>query len=535
MILRDYQQNLEAQLYHAWDDGCRNVCMQLMTGGGKTAIFTKVVKDWAAPSIVIAHRMQILDQISLSLARAGVYHNIIGSRQMRKSIISLHLAALKRSYYNQHALCTVASVDTLATLKRESWMSRVTLVIQDEAHHVLRDNKWGRAAAMFPSACGLYPTATPLRADGYGLGSHADGIMDALVVGPSMRELISRGFLTDYKIFAPPSNLDLSPVTISANGDYSPSKLRHAVHESRITGDVVEHYLRIARGKLGITFAVDVVAANEIAMAFRNAGVPAESISAKTHPVLRFKIMEKFRNREILQLVNVDLLGEGVDVPAIEVISMARPSQSYAVVAQHRGRVLRPAPGKKTALIIDHVGNTYRHGLPDREIPWTLDRRERRSRGGENIIPVTTCLEKTCLAVYERYLKKCPYCGNAPIITDRSRPDCVDGDLLELSPEALNSIKNEVERIDGAARVPQNLDPIAQLAVTKHHRARQQNQVELRESIARWAGVKKTAGYSDDQIYKLFYFNFNVDVLTAQTLNSKDAIALRDKIEVMLA
>jgi len=205
----------------------------------------------------------------------------------------------------------------------------VTLCVIDEGHHVLKDNKWGTAFQIFPNAKGLLVTATPDRADGKGLGRHADGLVDAMIEGPTMRDLINQGYLTDYRVFAPPSDLDLSQVTTSADGDYNKAKLKAAVRKSHVIGDVVTHYLRIAPNKLGITFATDVETATDIAAQFNAQGVPAAVVSAKTSDADRVAILRRFKNRELLQLVNVDLFGEGFDLPAIEVVSMARPTQSY--------------------------------------------------------------------------------------------------------------------------------------------------------------------------------------------------------------
>ena len=167
---------------------------------------------------------------------------------------------------------------------------------------------------------------------------------------------------------------------------------------------MVDHYLRIAKGKLGVTFAVDVEAAGDIATAFKKAGVPAEIVTAKTPDTLRASILRRFRNRELLQLVNVDLFGEGFDLPAIEVVSMARPTQSFSLFAQQFGRALRPMDGKEHAIIIDHVGNVHRHGLPDAPRDWSLDRRERRSsKNVDIVIPTRTCPE--CAGAYERIRK----------------------------------------------------------------------------------------------------------------------------------
>lgn len=531
-ILRDYQISGIEQINAAWAGGVQNVLYQLSTGGGKTVIAAEIFNAHRGGAIAIAHRMELVGQLSLTLAKYGIYHDIIAAKQTIRNIISTHMYELKKSYYCPGARKLVAGVDTLI---RASDLPIVDLILQDEAHHVLRKNKWGKAAEMFPYAKGLYLTATPCRADGYGLGRHADGVIDTLIPGPDMRsELIAQGYLTDYKIIGAPCQIDLSDVPIAAGGDYSPPKLRDAIQKSHIVGNIVEHYLRFAAGKRGITFTVSIEHAGEIAAAYRDAGVPAEVISGTTPDLLRATLIRKFRDGEILQLVNVDLLGEGVDIPAIEVVSMARPTQSYAVYAQQFGRALRPLPGKTHALIIDHVNNYLQHGLPDRPRVWTLDRRDKRSRTAvAGVIPLRSCPNPRCLAVYERVRALCPHCGFKPVVGQRSAPEHVDGDLIELAPETLAALRGEVERIDGIAHPPGHLDPIAQRAVFNRHRDRQQTQLELRNKIAQWAGYQRAANLIDSEIYKKFYFLYGVDILTAQTLNVSDAEKLINKIDLL--
>lgn len=539
MELRPYQSKLIADIYNAWQHGAINVLPQLSTGGGKTVILAKVVADSNEPAIVIAHRIEIVSQISLTLARHKIRHNIIAQKNAIREIVSLHMAEIGQSFYDPRAKHSVAGVDTLLRLPPNTpWFSKIKLVVQDEGHHVLRENKWGTAAALFPNARGLYPTATPVRADGKGLGRHADGLIDKMIIGPSMRELINLGYLTEYRIIAPPNDLDLSEVNISAGGDYSPEKLRKAVHKSHITGDVVDHYLKFARGKLGVTFAVDIEAATEIAVEFKANRIPAEVISSKTPDLLRSAIMRRFKNREILQIVNVDLLGEGVDVPAIEVVSMARPTQSYGLYSQQFGRALRPMPNKTHAIILDHVNNVLRHGLPDdlRRV-WSLNRRERRSRTtNDDVTPVKTCLNPAvfCHAVYEAYLKKCPQCGFTIPPVSRSMPEHVDGDLTELDPEVLAQLRGEIAKIDEAPIISQYHEPIIQMSIAKKHKEKQEMQRVLRNSIAQWAGFFKVKGADDSEIYRRFYHDFKIDIATAQTLKTRDAEELNLKIKTSI-
>ena len=533
---RDYQDDLSRGVRTHWGQGARNVLAVLPTGGGKSFVVAREVSDYQGAACVIAHRGELVTQLSTALAREGVRHRVVGPDSLRRSITAVHMEEFNRSYYDPGARVAVASVDSLVLMDpKDPWVRQVGMWVQDEAHHVLADNKWGKACKLFPNAFGLGVTATPLRADGKGLGSHADGLFDAMVVGPSMRELIERGYLSEYRVFAPPSDIDLSKVTTTDSGDFSPPKLREARRRSHITGDVVKHYLRIAPGKLGVTFEVDIDSATETAAAYRAAGVTAEVVSSKTPEALRRQILRRFRAREVLQLVNVDLFGEGFDLPAIEVVSMARPTMSYGLFCQQFGRALRPLDGKTHAIIIDHVSNVIRHRLPDAPREWSLDRRERRARSAaDDAIPLRTCLNEECVQVYERVLPACPFCGFAPVPADRSAPEFVDGDLLELDPAVLAALRGESERLRGEPVYPSSAGIDTRHAIFKRHSERRVSQSELERTIALWAGWQEHLGRGLNETYRRFYHRFGVDIATAQTLGTREAYALLERVAAEL-
>lgn len=563
VALRPFQTELEQRVYQAWQAGAVNVMPVAATGSGKTVLISKILYDEPGASIAIAHRQELVSQISIALARNGVRHRVVGAKKgsnLIRVISALQVAEVGYSFFDPNAKTGVGGVDTVIRMDAsDSWFKQVRLQVQDEAHHVLQNNKWGKAAAMFPNARGLLPTATPRRADGKGLGRHADGLVDAMVLAPSMRDIINMGYLTDYRIFAPPSDLDLSQVaTSAATGDYNADQLRKAVHSSHITGDVVAHYLKLAKGKLGVTFAVDVEAATEIAAAFRAAGVPAEVVSAKTPDALRAQILRRFKAREILQLVNVDLFGEGFDLPAIEVVSFARPTESFALFCQQFGRALRlmldassvseactltdegrraaiAASDKPVALIVDHVNNVLRHGLPDAAQEWSLDRRERSRGKKSDAIPLRVCVNVECVQPYERVYRCCPYCGTYPLPPLRSAPEYVDGDLLELDEATLAAMRGEIARIDGDAVVPYGAAPEVVGAVRKRHWERQEGQRALRNVIAWWAGLESAQGRGESESYRRFYFRFGLDVASAQTLSAREAGELAERVRVELA
>lgn len=533
MFLRPYQEALTQQIQGAWSAGNRNVLAVLPTGGGKTICFGYILKTHQGAACVIAHRQELVGQISLTLARLGIRHRIIAPTNLIREIVSRHMSEVGHSYYDPNAPIGVAGVDTLIRRDLGVWGKQVTLWVLDEGHHLLAKNKWGKAAGMFPNAFGLGVTATPLRADGQGLGAHADGLYHSLIVGVEPRWLIDNGFLTDYRIFAPKSDIDYASVPISdATGDFNQTRLRVAAKKSHIVGDVVESYLKIAPGRLGVTFCVSVDIATETAARFRAAGIPAEVVSADTPELVRAAIIHRFAKGDIRQLCNVDLFGEGFDLPAIEVVSMSRPTESYGLFSQQFGRSLRPMEGKDSAIIIDHVGNVLRHGLPDTPHIWSLDRRERRSRNAQNVTPVKVC--PACTAVYERFRVVCPYCGHEPVPAERSAPEMVDGDLYELDPEFLQRLRNEQARIDGPARVPQGLGHPAAIAVQRNHANRQLAQHHLRDRIAWWAGWQNANGLSDREAYRKFWISYNVDVATAQTLGTEDANRLAERIDTDL-
>ena len=561
--LRPFQADLERRVYEAWNAGALNVMPVAATGSGKTVLLSKVLYDEPGASIAIAHRQELVSQISIALARNGVRHRVVGAKKgspLIRVISALQVAELGYSFFDPNAKTGVGGVDTVIRMDAsDPWFKQIRLQVQDEAHHVLKTNKWGQAAAMFPNARGLLPTATPLRADGKGLGRHADGLVDAMLLAPSMRDIIDMGYLTDYRIFAPPSDLDLTQVALSqATGDYNADQLRKAVHKSHITGDVVAHYLKLAPGKLGVTFAVDVEAATEIAAAFRAAGVPAEVVSAKTPDALRAQILRRFKAREVMQLVNVDLFGEGFDLPAIEVVSFARPTESFALFSQQFGRALRlmlsreelrgydllsdegrraviAASSKPVAFIIDHVNNTLRHGLPDARREWSLDRRERKSGGKSDAIPLRVCINENCMQPYERIYKCCPYCGHYPPPPSRSAPEFVDWDLLELDAETLAALRGEIARIDGDAVIPYGAKPEVVGAVKRRHWERREAQGALRNVIAWWAGLETAQGRGESESYRRFYHKFGVDVANAQTLNAREAGELAERVTVELS
>lgn len=564
MSLRDYQEQWNADIESAWTAGNRIVIATLGTGGGKTVCFCALVRKRNQPSCLIAHRSVLISQAALTLNREAIPHGIIAPRDLVREIIALQMRVHGKSFYSHGAPVKVAGVNTLARRKRDPWTESVRLAVVDEGHHLLADGQWGKAIALFPNADVLAPTAHARRADGRGLGIDADGLADTLVVGPHGRALIERGFLSDYRIVAPPSDVAYGDLQIGSSGDYSPAQLSAIVHASKtVVGDIVAHYLKFAAGKLGLTFATDIKQAQLLSERYNSLGVPADIITGETSITDRSRIMGRFCERRLLQLVSVDVLGEGTDVPDVEVVSLGRRTASWQLFGQQTGRLSRvacapsfgaqwdrftdaerlahiAASSKPYGLLLDHVGNIAyhyeRHGLPCSEQTYSLERPDRGARARRaDAIPLRTCLNEDCFQPYERALLACPYCATpAPAPAGRATPEQVEGDLVMLDPAVMAALWGEVRRVDGVAHAPKGVSSPVAGAIKRTHFERQSAQATLRAALTLWGGWRAHVGAEERVAQKEFWFRFGIDVMTAQTLGATDAADLETRVRAHL-
>lgn len=523
ITLHDYQQEAKDKIYAEWAQTMRNVLFVCPTGGGKSIVTSDIILDGARTNmqqVVIAHRNELVSQMSMHIANRGIAHRIVGSSTTIAQITRQHRRAHGKSLVNPSARTAVVGVDTLIARKDSlaAWFAQTQRWVGDEAHHFIATNKWGKAVDTMPNAQGLGVTATPLRADGQGLGSEYDGVFDSLVIGPTMRWLIDQCRLSDYEIVCPTSDLVMTDDDVGASGDYSSRKLKAAAEKSRIVGDVVENYIQFANGRKSICFATDIETGNQIATKFNDNGVRAANLSSKTPPATREKFLNDFRSGELSVLVNVDLFDEGFDVPDCEVVIMARPTASLGKYMQQIGRGLRYVDGK-VALIIDHVSNVKRHGLPDAGRVWSLARRDKRAKRAPDPdeIPLTVC--KSCTRPYERFHQCCPYCGAWPPLPEpRERTvEIVDGDLTLLDRAALERLRAQTELEkpeDVGARVEHVAGKIAGKGAINKQIAKIDAQDELRHAIAQWAAIERVKGKSDVELYRRFYLATGLDVLS---------------------
>ena len=418
--LRDYQERDIAAIREAFRKGARAVLYQAPTGSGKTVTFSHVVEGAVRKGNrvwIVAHRQELVAQSSRALESLGIHHGLVQSG----------------SYAGMEPV-QVCSVQTLVRRLEAGKMGDVELIVPDEAHHSTAGS-WRKVMDARPKARILGVTATPERLDGQGLGRAYGGVFDALVLGPPVAELMKRGYLSPYTLYAPPSTLDMGRVH-RRGGDFALNEAAEQVDRPTITGDAVAHYRQVCNGVPAIVFTVSIKHAEHVAENARSHGLRAEVLDGTMSDARRHHLIGALGNGGLDWLVTVDIVSEGTDIPVVGAAILLRPTASLGLYLQQVGRVLRPAPGKERAVILDHVGNCARHGLPDDERGWSLAGTMRRG-SADKAASIRTCPK--CFAAH-RIMPACPMCGFVYDIKGREIQES-DGKLEEMTPDKLAALR----------------------------------------------------------------------------------------------
>jgi DNA repair protein RadD len=363
MQLRPYQQAMVDRVLEHWAAGRQRVLAVMPTGAGKTETAIAVVKAVSSPASrapVMVDRKVLCKQWCDRLQRHGVGR--VGILQGE----------------NTTAVSAPVLVATAQTIRARGVPEGVGLIVIDESHiwHATHDkvlDELGDAKVL-----GL--TATPLR-DGLGLR------FDTLLSTVTIAELIARGHLVPPRYLAPKAGViaeALESLAVRA-GDFESSALSKAMRSKAIIGDVVGTWLKHGENRPTIAFCVDKQHARDMTADFVTASVPAELIVDDTDDDERYAIFQRFEQGDTRVLCSVGVLGVGFDSPIASCAILARPTLSLGLYVQQGGRVLRPSAGKTDALVLDHAGNTLRHGLleqfePPTDLSAIADAADKKSR-----------------------------------------------------------------------------------------------------------------------------------------------------------
>ena len=419
MKLRDYQQGLADETSQAFEEGFNAPVLVLPTGGGKTPIFCYIADRAASLGnriCLVGHRRELIKQASNQLKKFGLDHGIIAP-----------------GFPETRHLIQVASVQTLVRRKH----LKFHLFVFDEGHHGAA-NTWLEIIQQNPEAGLLGVTATPVRPSGKGMGL-AD-VYDRMIVGPSVQNLIDRKFLSPVKFFKT-GDVDVSKLRVKF-GEYKTDELDALVNRREITGCAIEQYIKHCNGMPAIAFCHSVQHAEAVAEDFRAAGYRAASVDCRLDDEERDARIRGLGDGTYNILSSYQLISEGVDVPVVTGCIDLGASKSLVKVMQSWGRCMRPYPGKPHAVVLDHVGNYLRHGLPWFDREWSLEHgiiQPEEDKGPR----VRQC--RRCYCVHD-WAPECPDCGFNYPPEPKPAPRAVDGDLELVSEEEARALYDIAKR-----------------------------------------------------------------------------------------
>ena len=365
-MLRDYQKDIYDRIREELRKH-KGVCAVLPCRAGKTYIMEEICENAhkkGSKVLVLAHRRLLLRQ---------------------------HAKIIKNA--------RLESVFTEVNHLGEN--GKVDLIIIDEAHIA--------GAESYRRVCEYYNcpvigfTATAKRLDNKPLS-----IFGEIINGISADELIERGLISSYDLYAPKLNIDLKNVEMSGS-DFNNEQLGEVMLDKKIYGDIIKYYRELADGKQSIAYCTNVKHSISVRDLFIENGITAVHMDASTPEKERDKIMEDFKSGKYQILCNCNLVSEGLTVPECECCLLLRPTQSETLYIQQACRCLTPQVNKR-AIIIDFVGNCYTHGMPTEKRIYSLETGTKiRNVSREPDVIVREC--KHCFRVYKGNDRICPYCG----------------------------------------------------------------------------------------------------------------------------
>ena len=431
-VLRDYQVEMLERLRQAWSGNentrQQSVMVQMPTGTGKTYLMAEVVahpqplpKGGEPRVLVVAHRIELIEQISQTLDRFGIDHGLIVSGKPIDATKQVQVASIqtltRRLGHTESTENTDSSLflrpdgskrpSCVPLVASDLWSSAAertlhfSLIIIDEAHHAVAETYrmlWDR----WPEARFLGLTATPCRLN----GAPFTDLFDTLLQSWSIREFIQKGWLSDLDYVSVRSDSIAVRKVASLNkrgadGDYQTKQAALVLDTEESIEHLYRSYKEFADGKKGIVYAINREHARHIAEYYSERGLRCAVIDSKTPAKERQRIVEGYRNEKIETLpltpplegrgtfrergtyrergvpmpgidilVNVDIFSEGFDVPEVEFIQLARPTLSLSKYLQQVGRGMRVAKGKSEVVVLDQAGLYLMFNLPTSDRNW---------------------------------------------------------------------------------------------------------------------------------------------------------------------
>lgn len=432
--LRDYQRETIQSVRESLRYN-RRVILQSGTGSGKTMMGMYMLSQAVANgkrALFCVHQSELMQQTEDAFWQHGIEHGVVSPRRVRSRMPA-----------------QIAMVQTLVNRVRKGQIEPPDLIIIDEAHRSL-SKTYREVVDAFPQATVIGLTATPERTDGQDMGT----LYEDIVMGPPIRMLIDRGFLCDYDLYSPTiEGMDTGGFRKKGH-EFDLDEVARMWEDRKVYGSAVRHYQQLTPGKRAVVACCNVAEGYKLADEYKAAGVPAACLEGKLTPTERQQLLKDFEAGKLRVLTSVNLLLEGVDIPSIEVVQWIRPTVSASVYGQFIGRGFRPFAGKERMVILDHVANFAKHGLPCEEREYSLwgeSKPKRATSEKDDAGPAITSCAK-CFKAYEIHLAVCPFCGELNAAKKRREMELVEMELQRIELERVAQARQEMRRAQGSAR-----------------------------------------------------------------------------------
>lgn len=410
MELRDYQLKAINLLRQSLLTGHKRPILRLDCGAGKTAIASYIALNMAKKNkkmLFLTHLQEIKDQTIKTLQKFNVNMEFV-------------------------------DVEMIITTSHNLDKFNPDVIICDECNFAL-SKTWRKVLDYYKNAIIIGLSASPVRLQNEPMGDVFDDIVDFI----SADELINMGYLSEYVVYAPQIDLDLSNVK-HKGFDYDCEDLETLLNNHKIYGDVIKYFNMLAKDKKTIVYCTTIKHSKEMAKKFRDAGYNAEHIDGTISDKKRKEIIERFRNGEIQILTNCNLISFGFDCPDIDCVVGLRPTESLCLYIQQYSRALRKN-GNNKAIILDFVGNVIRFGSVTAKREWSLTVSPKKIKainenGDYNIRVCQNCFRTFKTAPV------CPYCGEKYELKPREIEAKENIRLAQITAEEMAKIEQEKKK-----------------------------------------------------------------------------------------
>lgn len=391
MNLRPYQEEAVSKTIEFLENETGNPCIVAPTGSGKSLILAELINRLNAPTLILSHRKEILEQNEEKLLKLAPDLNI-----------GVYSASLNRKRFR---FVTIGQIQSVVKQISNPELKEFKYIVVDECHLIPKDTEtsYRRVIKACENARVIGLTATPIRlGEGYIIGE--DQVLNAISYDIPLKTLIDDGYLSPLVGKASVAQADLTDVR-KIGGEFVLSEARKRIDTDQLTLLAIAECLKYgANRESWVVFASGVEHALKISIALNKFGVENRVITGETLPLLREKYINEFKNKEIKALINCEVLTTGFDSPNVDFIVLLRATASTSLYVQILGRGMRISEGKKDCLILDFCGNLERHGPIDL-INYDSFKEKRKSNGE----PPGKICEK-CRTLVHAAVRICPEC-----------------------------------------------------------------------------------------------------------------------------